>query len=373
MKPTEIVLLSCAALSVTCSLLTLWTIFRIKRWNGYIHMIVNLALAQMMYDLSMVLVPFDDSTVTVVYVGWRCIFGLAATFWTNIISCVIAYAVWYRRAFEVAKSFKQFYGLVYIPSIIVGSMVAVSIVKNGFLVWAGTYYSLRVISIVINIIIYFILSAKLVYRNRDLRKSTIHKCADPLEALVTRFKYYPFVQVISRVAVAFHELTYGYSYSYDHPISTARTLSLYLYVVTLPSLGLLYFIVFLSASPGAAITLKSDVSLLLSTLTFGLLTPADSGKHLSEKKLTTPLVFNGESAMPDNLRSISAVGPSVRVMHSADSTYSDGYGTSRLISQDYYYDCDEQELTREICRLYGNRKAGDEGGGDGDTTNAEDL
>lgn len=372
MKPTEIVLLSCAALSVTCSLLTLWIIFQIKRWNGYIHMIVNLAIAQMMYDLSMVLVPFDNTTITVVYVGWRCIFGLAATFWTNIISCVIAYAVWYRQALDVTKIFKIFYGLVYIPSLLVGSMVAISIVNNGFIVWAGTYYSLRVVSIVINIIIYFILSVNLVCRNRDLRKSSVHKCADPLEALVTRFKYYPFVQVISRVAVAFHEFTYGYSYSYDHPISTARNISLFLYVITLPSLGLLYFFVFLSASPGAARTLKRDVFLLLSALTCGLVAPVSSDNQAPENRLTTPLVFNGDSVIPDNLRSVSAAGPSVRVMHSVDSTYSDG-DRAALISQEDYNDCDEQALAREISRLYRDRKAEVETRDGDTTTNLDDL
>ena len=208
MKTPVIVLLSCAGLSVLCSLLTICIIICVKRSNGYVTIIVNLAIAQMMYDLSMVLVPFDTFDVQVVYVGWRCIFGLIATLWTNVISVVIAYVVWNRKALEVSTYLHAIYPLIFIPSIVMGGMVAISIlIDYKFIVFAGFYYTARLVSILFNIILFITMSIQLRYRTSQLSANA----ADPLKALVRRFQYYPVVQVLSRVAVAWHELVYGTS------------------------------------------------------------------------------------------------------------------------------------------------------------------
>ena len=254
--PSVVVLLTCAGISVMCTLLTLYIIRSISRWNGYIQVIFNLALAQLFYDGIMVLIPFRrySSIIEAFYMSIRCMFGLIGTSYTNILASVVVYAVWKRSTYDIKKVIMYVRPPVLIVSIVIGIMVAytqtIESENRGF--WSVAYSSLRVLSILINLVLYIVVTITLYLRNRESSKLN-----DPLEELVKRFKYYPLAQVISRVLVVIHEANYGFEYYYsDGSVSLRKKISLYCYVITLPSLGFLYFLVFLKMSPGASDTLK---------------------------------------------------------------------------------------------------------------------
>lgn len=264
--PSVIVLLSCAALSVASTLLTLYIIRVINRWNGYIQLVFNLSLAQLVYDASMVFIPLRqyNSFIEWTYIAIRCVAGLVATSFTNILASVVVYAVWKRSTFDIDKTLRYAKPIILVVSIVFGSMVSISLaLDSGSDYWSYAYGFLRALSITINIVLYLVLTTTLYLRNRNAPKRT----NDPLEVLVNRFKYYPLVQVISRAAVIIHEYKYGFEYTHpDGSVTWPEKISLYLYVTTLPSLGVLYFLVFLSVSPGAFETLKLSVRRAFSLL-----------------------------------------------------------------------------------------------------------
>lgn len=397
--PSVIVLLSCAALSVTCTLLTLYIIKAINRWNGYIQLIFNLAVAQLIYDSSMGLIPLRrySTVIEAIYITVRCFSGLASTCFTNVLASVVVYAVWKRSTFDIKKSLRIVKPFIIIPSIVVGSMVAISLMlDSGSTAWSYTYGFLRVLSILINIGLYVVLTCTLYRRNRNAPTKN-----DPLEVLVNRFKYYPVVQVLSRVAVVIHEVKYGFEYSYeqDGSVSLQKQISLYCYVITLPSLGILYFIVFLSVSPGAYSTLKlsaqrivtdvcvcfgggSDQSLSCERQEDEKKQGAESSKVRSRERGRDTYDDEaererGSSVSSEHSSRSSASGfndvlllsdGGVRTGQSYSQNYSQSYSHSshsrsqsdrqhRSERLSEYYDYDEEDLVKEIEKLYNDSLA----------------
>jgi hypothetical protein len=371
--PSLIVLLFCASLSVACTLLTLYIIKAINRWNGYIQLIFNLALAQLVYDASMVFIPLRRyySFIEWTYIAIRCISGLVATSFTNILASVVVYAVWKRSTYDINKTLVYAKPIIIIPSIIIGSMVSISMaLEVGFIYWSYAYGFLRALSIVINIVLYIVLTCTLYLRNRNSPNKN-----DPLEVLVNRFKYYPLVQVVSRVAVTIHELKYGFEYyNEDGSSSLQEKISLYFYVTTLPSLGALYFLVFLSVSPGAYTTLKLAIRRMASSVCCWVSPPevdnSSQGKEGAEQ--TADKSFRGSSFCSENSNVMSdMVSDSLDdVLLSDDDIMSEGSGGMKwkkyMIStasgldfkeifqsrRSTYDNYDEEDLILEIDKLF---------------------
>ena len=223
-------------------------------------------MAQLIYDSTMILIPLRrySRLVNFSYIAIRCISGLVATSITNILASVVVYAVFQRATYDINKTLKYTKPLILVPAIAIGIMVAVSqALDDGNDLWSYIYGGIRVVSILINLILYIVLTITLYLRNRN---STKKNC--PLEVLVNRFKYYPLVQVVSRAAVVIHEVKYGFEYYYEDGEAGGmqKQVSLYFYVVTLPSLGVLYFLVFLNVSPGAYSTLRHTTQRILRSM-----------------------------------------------------------------------------------------------------------
>lgn len=276
-NPTLIILECSASLSILCSLLTLLTIKRVKRWNGYIQLIFQLGFAQLLYDLSTLMVPLPGSTSYSIYVGFRSIFGMATTLWTNIIAGTVVYTVFHFKPFEVSKYINIIFFIIYIPSFINGILVGVYVQTEQLEIYSNIYFWVRVLSISFNILSYlfgkFILHFPSIHshihtsyqlqiaQEIPFSNSVSFRTAsnDPLRAFIKRFQYYPLIQVICRVAVSWYEYVYGYSYNYHSTDTLLQQVLIFLYVIFLPSLGTFYFIIYINVSPNSYKQLSSDI------------------------------------------------------------------------------------------------------------------
>jgi hypothetical protein len=275
-----IVLLSADSLSITCSLLTLWTIYRVGRWNGYTKLVFHLAIAQLFYDLSTLLVPIPGNLSYSIYVGYRSIFGMATTLFTNVIAGTVVYTVYSFQPFEVSKHLPTLIPMIYFPSTVIGILVGIFVHSHLLEIFSGIYFWVRVLSISFNILSYLFVTLILSNTTTSQHTNNIHATYnenlsqqmfwgfksvsssaqhDPLRAFVRRFQYYPLIQVLCRVAVSWYEYVYGYSYNYQPSHSSLQQILLFFYVIFLPSLGTFYFLIFITVSPSASKTLTKDI------------------------------------------------------------------------------------------------------------------
>jgi hypothetical protein len=234
-----------------CSSLTLFLIYKMGRWNAYTKLIVALTSSQYVYDLSIVMIAFDGRANEFVYIALRSMSGLWAPFLTNVLSYVVIWTVWTLEPANISQNLWKIYTVIFIPAAGYGVLVPYALYRfseHNFFIVSEIYFWARVLSILFNVFAYF----GLIYKTYILEKheKTGAVLMNPLKALVRRFKYYPVVQVLARVGVAWHEHVYGHGYEYHPHFTTKHTAALFIYVLTLPSAGLGYFLVFVAVCPG---------------------------------------------------------------------------------------------------------------------------
>jgi hypothetical protein len=80
-----------AFISVISSLLTLRLLSLMKRWNGYLQLVLNLTISQGIYDISYFLLPFFHLKIPRILFEFLSTFGgISSTLWCNI----IIYVTW---------------------------------------------------------------------------------------------------------------------------------------------------------------------------------------------------------------------------------------------------------------------------------------
>lgn len=275
-----IILIIGGIIGILCSLLTLWIIYRMGRINGYIKLLLLLTISQLLYDLSIVLVVWNVLFITYFYIALRSLSGLCVTLITNVLSFVVVYTVYTSKVIDLAKNIRYIIPSIFIPSILYGILVPYAIFNFSGLttnIITSIYYWTRVVSIIFNMVAYLAMIIKLNqidikwFTSTSNNNSTIKQIKSPLWALAHRFKYYPIVQIITRLPVAIHELSYGHDYDYPTDGSIREKISLLFYVIALPAAGFGYFLVFITVCPGAFKQFQSDLKILLYYITFQFL------------------------------------------------------------------------------------------------------
>lgn len=184
--------------------------------------------------------------------------GLSTTLWSNILGgCVLHIALRIRSA-NIAKRFPKF--------LVVGALFPLSIallqVGMGVIEYDGTesscqyedstegyvvrglYYWSRILSIIVNIIIYISITVRI---NSMVMSSTVDKY-EALTELAARMKYYPLFQALSRSGAAWDEFDRTGESGY-FPSSLMRS-------ICSPSSGIWYFLIFVLMQPGMKSHLK---------------------------------------------------------------------------------------------------------------------
>lgn len=308
--------------------------------NGYISIIILLSASQFVYDASIVMVVFPGGRVLeFTYIALRSMSGLWATLLTNVLSCVIVYTALTLQSYDIKKNLQKIILVIFVPSMVCGLLVPTTLFSSkgedslAFVIVSTIYGVVRIASIVFNIVCYFLLRKKLsMIKKKSPTSMQLTPAIDtPLHALAARFKYYPIIQVISRLGVSYYENNYGHEYEYDKSSSLHRKLSLFWYVISLPSAGFGFFLVFLVVTPGAYRYFRKEL--------LGI-----CWKY-KESELETGLLSRYEK------RSRSTRGPSqsgdygYRVMRHVDYS-SDFLSQSQSLSQ--YSEWSEQELSDEM-------------------------
>jgi hypothetical protein len=298
MDVAKVILITGGCLGLVCSMLTLWIIYRMNRINGYLKLIIALTVSQLCYDFSIVLVLFNWSPIVFLYIAIRSMSGLWATFVTNILSFVVLYTVWTSSVIDLAKNIRYILPTFFIPATLYGIIAPYVIFYSSDSVAhivTSIYYWIRVASIIFNICSYLAMVYKLnqidslscFSSQSSTLPSRLKVAQSPLWALAHRLKYYPIVQIITRLPVAIHEYSFGHDYNYPTDGSLRAKLSLLAYVLFLPAAGLGFFLVFITVCPGAAQQLKFDLNSILCFFSSEELTkPAFDGNQRQQEVIS---------------------------------------------------------------------------------------
>lgn len=270
---------SLATVSLVCALLTLLTVAFMKSWNGYIALICSMVFFQILYDINFILGVCPGYAACVTWNFLDVLGGLSVSFWSNAISFVIMITVVKTRSFNVFKNYWKFSFFAIVLPLVVAIMAMFVIVpassdddepftycayRESTLaeVVGGLYYWGRILSIIFNVGVFAYTSARIngmritppiprqgsdvtgSDRSVGMRPSRRQDISTENQnmavyTLISRIKYYPIAQVISRSGACWNAFD-NYKFS-TYP-------SVMFNAVTGPILGLLCFIIFLVSS-----------------------------------------------------------------------------------------------------------------------------
>lgn len=272
-------------LSLICSLMTLFLVYRMKIWNGFLLILVSTSICQVLYDLNYMIGITNDYDWCLVWNFLDIFGGLSVALWTNILSFIIVYILVHIKNLDIFKNFHYLCAISMGPPLVLavysvsGNIIGHQDNDDDFSpcefndnleahVVMDLYYWGRISSIIFNIFSFFYIyyklngfmlvsSKKTEFIDDSLRVSLgvdapTHHVSQELNitdaqgsaitTLVNRLKYYPLVQVLCRCGAAWDEFdNYRYSNFYS---SLLRS-------ICSPSTGLCYFIVFLIMQPGS--------------------------------------------------------------------------------------------------------------------------
>lgn len=241
-----------ATVSLLCSLFTLMLIKRVGQWNGYHMIIFSLTLAQILYDINYMLGVLPGSAACNAWQFLDVVGGLSTTLWSNVLGgCVLHVAIRIKSA-NIEKRYPLFFVLAALfPLCVALLQVILGVITfdkdddsceyagstEGFIA-RGLYYWTRILSIVVNVIIYISITVKI---NR-MTDTWNGKKYDALTELAARMKYYPLFQALSRSGAAWDEFNRAGDSGY-FPSSLMRS-------ICSPSSGIWYFMIFVLMQPG---------------------------------------------------------------------------------------------------------------------------
>lgn len=208
-----VLILVLATISLISTLITLWLIHDMNRWNGYMLLIFNLTLCQSVYDVSFyLLLAFRNKSCFGIHKFLSMAAGLSVTLWTNVISVVLYYIIIYLKSFNIHHYYRRFLFGIMLISFLFSSTSLIAYFSNDEKlenIIDFFYYVIRLGSIIFNIIVHVIISYVLyqmglssVSPGTDLDK--VKKMNDPLKKLSARLKYYPIVQILTWVGAAWY-------------------------------------------------------------------------------------------------------------------------------------------------------------------------
>lgn len=188
-----------ATSSLVATLITLYLIYDMNRWNGYMLLIFNLTLFQALYDVSFYfLIAFREIACFQIFTFLATFSGLAVSIWTNIISFVLFYIVMKMKSFHIKFYIKYFFVAIVVVSGLIASLsVAFSAGHNDIQLYRlqHNYYYFRILSIIVNISIHIAIQAKLYHLGLSSLNSikaggryvNIKAINDPLKILAARY------------------------------------------------------------------------------------------------------------------------------------------------------------------------------------------
>lgn len=259
-----------AYVSLFCTLLTLFVIYDMNKWNGYMRLVFNLSVCQCFTDFTFILCSYSLHKNITLFDPARNFFFtfgcITVSMWTNLMSCILFNVVIYRRNLNVHKYFDRIRAAIVIPGLVAGVTFAV-LTKRYYNELEGTLLWSQFFSVVFNLVIWVIVTISLrqmvnessetsggadnAADLRETRYSNYHKSVnEPIIELSRRIKYYPIVQIISLLGITWYFFAYILHLFGDGDMNLQLAVW-YIYSVLSPAAGIGYFVVFLTVQPYA--------------------------------------------------------------------------------------------------------------------------
>lgn len=230
-----------------------------NKWNGYLAIITNMCLCQIVYDVSFSLhiSANDDNTMIAVWNGLQFFGGMSVSIWTNILALIILRVVLVKKSTDILYNLHYLCAIVLIPSIVLGSMLVALHHSSAYTI-EEIYYWGRLGSIWINFIIHVVIW----YRSYQMKSTRIMSARTPqeiaIQVLSDRMIYYPLMQTLTRIGASWYEAIYGFGPFPGDTSNNQFSLAIF-YAGTSPATGIGYLIIFLLMQPFAMVQLMSLV------------------------------------------------------------------------------------------------------------------
>ena len=216
-------------------------------------MIFILAISQLFYQIPLFFIYFYESVIAeVVGIFISTIGYVSASLWTNIMTCIVAYLVYYLKSYNIIKYIYYILAVTSIISIIFAIVITIAAASGQ----DGTFFqnmsylllAFRLSSLGFNVTMYCFMIFH-VYFNRSYRNIG-ESGEESLRTIVNRIGYYPIIQSIARIGSTWHELSYG-AIGNLNPTNPIEIASLFLLSICISIAGIGYFIIFLKTQPNA--------------------------------------------------------------------------------------------------------------------------
>lgn len=272
-----------SVIAIICSLIMIILIIEMNQRNGHIFLILFMSCFQLFYDLTYFTsgVNVNYTALVVSFVG-QVLGGTVSALTSNVIAAISLYVVLYRKSFDVLKYIYIIIGFILVPSITTVFIYLLGVLGGDRLSYlqdvalSDIYYYIRIVSIIIN----FVLSFGTVYLIKRLTKgkAVLSSAETALTTLAIRLMYYPILQAITRIPIAWYEAEYGFDFDPTSMSEQQFIAQCFMTVVTpLASCG--YLCIFLVMQPKAYETMRAMLRCRKS----------DSIKNQSETYLERPV------------------------------------------------------------------------------------
>lgn len=256
-----LIVISVSTISIICSLLTVFILHTLQTWNGYVLLVYAVAVSQFFYDASFYfLIPRNNNDMFCIYRAWNSTSGIAVILWINVMSSLVLYTTCYLVSFRVKDYFLIMTTAIGALSLAIGVPDFITcLVFPSSNVTNWIYFGIRLGSILYNILTYLFISGlihlpySVSFCNWTLSDFGLRrKTNDLLIVLISRLKYYPIVQVITRIVALMWDAKFRFSeYPWSHDGNVNVLILQLFYDITNPFAGIGYFLVFLWVQPSA--------------------------------------------------------------------------------------------------------------------------
>ncbi len=253
-------------INAIASAYTIYLVWALQKYNGYMLMVLAMTAAQFSYDVSLFLFNFRTIQwrATQLFIGIFC--GTAAASWSLVIACVMTYIIVSKKYYNIEINFKYLVAAVTAFSItdaIVCLIYFLNGEKDDFKIAFSVFNGIRIAIILLTVV--FICYTFYTLSFTQGRTTSAKKKQKPISILTRRLCYYPLVQFISRFPITIYQIAYAQpveDFAFDSNPSVFQSFLFYFSMIFVPAGGVGNFLAFLAVQPDARERLKQDTFFL---------------------------------------------------------------------------------------------------------------
>jgi hypothetical protein len=260
-------------LSSLASTLMLIIMVKIKVWNGHLLLVQTMTILQLIYDLSFFpgMIDVGIESVTIISNVLQLFSGITSSLVSNVVAWITFYIIFYKKSVDIFHHYPLLMILISIVGLIDCIVFLMSLQSSHSELYKKIavlyiYYYLKLFSIILNVL-FVSLTYYEIRRITSGKTNRLSSTEKSIHTLSMRLFYYPVVQIISRIGIAWYEFSYGYDSSSNgngmnfNPPQTSNTqfAAQCMLAITMPVASIGYLWIFLLMQPRAYGTLLQMV------------------------------------------------------------------------------------------------------------------